>query len=93
MLASVLMSSVLARPGHAGEQAVAAGEEGDQHLIDDLVLADDHQPQLLQNPRAPRRDPGREIFAVFLHRRVMPLPSRRPVPARGFAAPLAPAAV
>ena len=36
----------LGQPGHAGEQAVAAGEERDQDLIDDLVLADDDLAQL-----------------------------------------------
>ena len=36
----------LGQPGHAGDQAVAAGEQRDQHLIDDLVLADDDLAQL-----------------------------------------------
>ena len=39
--ASVLISSVFASPGTPVMQAVAAGEQGDQHLVDDLVLPDD----------------------------------------------------
>ena len=35
------MSSVLARPGRADDQAVAADEQRRQHLVDDLVLPDD----------------------------------------------------
>ncbi len=34
--------SGLAESRHAFEQDVAASEEGDQHLVDDFVLADDH---------------------------------------------------
>ena len=43
---SFLISSVLARPGHAAQQAVPAGEEGDQDLADDPLLADDDLGQL-----------------------------------------------
>jgi hypothetical protein len=32
----------LGQPRHADRQAVAAGEDADQHLLDHLVLADDH---------------------------------------------------
>ena len=32
----------LGQPGHADGQAVAAGEEADQHLLEHLLLADDH---------------------------------------------------
>ncbi len=39
--ASVLTISVLASPGNAFEQAMAAAEQRDQQLFDDLVLADD----------------------------------------------------
>ena len=46
-LASVLIISVLARPGHAFEDAVAPAEQRDQQLLDDLVLADDHPAELL----------------------------------------------
>jgi hypothetical protein len=31
----------LASPGHADEQHVALAEHGRQHLLDDLLLADD----------------------------------------------------
>ena len=44
--AIVWMSSVLARPGRADDQAVAADEQRHQHLLDDLVLADDDLLQL-----------------------------------------------
>ena len=39
--AIVWISSVLARPGRADDQAVAADEQRHQHLLDDLVLPDD----------------------------------------------------
>ena len=45
----------LRQAGHAGDQAVAAGEERDQHLLDDLVLADDDLAQLGENPLAALR--------------------------------------
>ena len=48
--ASVLISSVLARPGHAAQQAVAAGEERDQDLVDDALLADDDLGELALEP-------------------------------------------
>ena len=44
--ARVQIISVLARPGHADQQAVAAGEERDQQLLEDLLLADDHLAHL-----------------------------------------------
>ena len=53
--ASFLISSVLARPGHAAEQAVAAGQEGNQDLADDALLADDDLREL---PLEPRRELG-----------------------------------
>ena len=40
-----LTISVLARPGHADQQAVAAGEDRGQELLDHLVLADDDLAQ------------------------------------------------
>ena len=43
----MLTSSVLARPGHADEQAMAAAEQGHEQLLDDLVLADDDLADLL----------------------------------------------
>ena len=54
--ATVLMSSVLARPGHAGDQAVPAGEERDEHLIDHRVLPDDDLADLGEDALAPVRD-------------------------------------
>ena len=38
---------VLARPGHALQDAVPAGEDGHQQLLDDLVLPDDLAGDLL----------------------------------------------
>ena len=46
----------LGQPRHAGDQAVAAGEQRDQDLLDDLVLADDDLAQLGENPLAAFRD-------------------------------------
>ena len=66
--ASVLISSVLARPGHAGDQAVAAGEERDQHLLDDLVLPDDDLAQLGEDALAPFGDPLRAAATAVLGR-------------------------
>ena len=37
----------LGQARHAHQQAVAAGEHGDQQFFDDLLLADDHAAQLL----------------------------------------------
>ena len=56
MSASVLMSSVFARPGHARDEAVAAREERDEHLFDDLVLTDDDLAELGENALAALRD-------------------------------------
>ena len=39
----------LGQAGHADEQAVAAGEDGRQDLLDDLALADDDAAQLLEH--------------------------------------------
>ena len=46
--ASVLTVSVLARPGDALEQHVAAGQEGDEQALEHRVLADDHALELIQ---------------------------------------------
>ena len=43
----------LREAGDAGDQAVAAGKERDEHLIDDLVLADDDAAQLREDAFAP----------------------------------------
>ena len=45
--ASVRTMSVLARPGHADEQAMAARKQADQQQPHDLFLADDDLVQLL----------------------------------------------
>ena len=42
-------------------QAVAAGEQRDQHLIDDLVLADDDLAQLGEDPLAALLDALGEV--------------------------------
>ena len=47
--ASVLISSVFARPGHADQQTVTSGEQRDQHFFDDLVLADDDFANLAEH--------------------------------------------
>jgi hypothetical protein len=43
----------LGQPGHAGQQTVPAGEERNQHLIDDVVLADDDFAELAKNATSP----------------------------------------
>ena len=47
VLASVRTSSVLPKPGHALQQAMAADEQARQHAVDDLVVSDDHAADLL----------------------------------------------
>ena len=49
--ASVLISSVFARPGHAAQQHVAAGEERGEDFLDDRLLADDRAPELVAQTR------------------------------------------
>ncbi len=39
----------LGQPGHALQQAMAAAEQRDQQFFDDLVLADDHAAELLDD--------------------------------------------
>ena len=39
----------LGETGHAGQQAVPAGEQGHQHLVDRPLLADDHLAQFAQD--------------------------------------------
>ena len=46
--ASVLMAIVLARPGHALDEDVAAGEERDDQPLQQVVLADDDLLDLVQ---------------------------------------------
>ena len=52
-MASVSTASVLATPGHALEQHVAAGEQRDEHPLDHPVLADDDPLDLEQRPLEP----------------------------------------
>ena len=52
----------LGQAGHAGQQAVAAGEERDQQLLDDVVLADDHLAQLLADAAAAFDDTGDDFL-------------------------------
>ena len=44
--AVVLIVSVFARPGHALDQEVAAGEQADEHALEHRVLPGDHPPDL-----------------------------------------------
>ena len=48
--ASVRTIKRLGQPRHADQQAVAAGEDGDQQLLDHLLLADDDLAQLVSDP-------------------------------------------
>jgi hypothetical protein len=45
----------LRQAGHAGDEAMAAREERNQHLLDDFVLADDDLAQFGENALAPSR--------------------------------------
>ena len=55
-LRQLLDQQRLGEAGHAAQQAVAAGEEGDQDLADDALLADDRLGELAARA-APRRRP------------------------------------
>ena len=46
--AVVLIVSVFARPGHAFDQHVPAGEQADEHPLEHLLLPGDHAPDLEQ---------------------------------------------
>ena len=52
----------LGQAGHADEQAVAAGEERDQQLIDGLLLADDDLAQLGADAAAAFDDTGDDFL-------------------------------
>ena len=43
----------MARPGHAHQQHMAAGQERDQRLLDDPLLTEDHPADLLPDPVEP----------------------------------------
>ncbi len=49
----------LGEAGDAGDQAMAAGEQREQDLLDDLVLSDDHLPQFAEDPLATLGHPFR----------------------------------
>ena len=49
--AMVRTSSVFADAGHAGDQAVPAHEQRDQHLLEHLLQADDHWRTCLDDLR------------------------------------------
>ena len=42
----------LRQAGHAGDEAMAAGKERNQHLLDDVVLSDDHLAELREDALA-----------------------------------------
>ena len=52
----------LGQPGHADEQAVAAGEDGGEDLLDHLGLADDDPAELLDHLGAGLGELG-QVFA------------------------------
>ena len=49
----------LGRAGQSGDQAVAADEQRDHHLLEHLLLADDHAPNLPDDLRVAPRGSGR----------------------------------
>ena len=60
----------LGQSGHAGDQAVSAGEERHQHLVDDRVLADDDFADLVQDAVAPEGNALGDRWRFSLRRRV-----------------------
>ena len=56
----------LGQAGHADRQAVAAGEQADQHLLDHLLLADDHLVDLAPEQLAGPLDPLHGLFGACL---------------------------
>ena len=54
----------LGEAGHTDDQAVAAGEEGEQDLLDHLVLTDDPLAHLGDDPIAIGRQPFCELEIV-----------------------------
>ena len=64
--ATVLIVSVLARPGHALEQHVAAGEQRDEQPLEHPLLADDDALDLEQRGlQRGVRLAGRVLLAAF----------------------------
>jgi hypothetical protein len=64
--ASEWMSSVLASPGTPDDEAVAADEQREQHLADDVVLADDELAQLRDNLLASPLHPVGKRYVVLI---------------------------
>jgi hypothetical protein len=58
----------LGETGHAGDQAVAAGEERHQHFVDHRVLADDDLADLAQDALPAGSDPFGDRGDVRLRR-------------------------
>ena len=63
----------LGQAGHADGQAVAAGEQADQHLLDHLLLADDHLVDLAPEVLAGTLHPVDGLFGAHLRRGRLPL--------------------
>ncbi len=59
MSATVLIEQGLRQARHARDEAMAAGEQRDEHLLHHVVLADDHLPQLGEDALASLADPLR----------------------------------
>ena len=57
----------LGEPGNPDQQAVAAGEEGDQQVLDNFTLPDDHLAYLLQQLVAGRREAGDGLDVGICH--------------------------
>ena len=64
---------VLASPGTPIEQAVAAGEQADQQLLDDLLLADDDLVDLAAEQLAGRCTRCTDFLGARLRRAERPL--------------------
>ena len=57
----------LGQPGHAFQQAMPAAEQRDQHLLDHVVLADDHAGKLLLDLLERGAEPGDGTVVLVVH--------------------------
>jgi hypothetical protein len=69
-----LTSSVLARPGTPTKQAVAPGQERDQELVDNFLLANDTALELAEQQLPRRRSVVDSLEIVILRRKRLFLP-------------------
>ncbi len=54
------------QPGHAFQQGIAARQQGDQGLADQLFLPDDHLPDLASMAATVDRNCSGDIFSISI---------------------------